>query len=218
MVYISGICSIRGGRILRNGSPVAVPEATGGSDFGARVYEWLKPEYPKFYKMDLPSQLAFLAGEVLLRELPLSGYDATMIALVLTSASGSLDTDLRYAASARTMASPALFVYTLPNIAGGELCIRHKLKGENTFFITPAFDAPLLAGYTEQTLQIPGMEACIGGWIEAVDGHHDVFLYLAEKTKRGLGIPHAANELEKFYQLNYGTVDGGSEKTDHRGA
>ncbi len=133
MVYISGICSIRDGRILRNGSRVMAPDATDSANFGTHAYEWLKPEYPKFYKMDMPSQLAFLAGEVLLRELPLSGYDATTIALVLTSASGSLDTDLRYAASARTMASPALFVYTLPNIAGGELCIRHKLKGENTF-------------------------------------------------------------------------------------
>jgi len=218
MLYISGTVSIQGNRIQRNGSAVSVPEVGGVPDFVTRVYEWLKPEYPKFYKMDLPSQLAFLAGEVLLRDLSLSGYDPAMIALTLTSASGSLDTDLRYAASARTMASPALFVYTLPNIAGGELCIRHKLKGENTFFITPAFDAPLLAGHVEQTLRIPGMEACIGGWIEAVDGHHDVFLYLAEKTKRGLAINHTAEELEKFYQSHYGTVDGGSEKTDHRGA
>jgi hypothetical protein len=218
MVYISGISSIGGNRIRRNGSLLPVPEATGTSDFATQVYEWLKPEYPKFYKMDLPSQLAFLAAEILLQELPLSHYDPTTMALTLTSASGSLDTDLRYAASARTLASPALFVYTLPNIAGGELCIRHKLKGENTFFITPAFDAPLLAGHVEQTLRIPGMEACIGGWIEAVNGHHDVFLYLAEKTKRGMEINHTANEIEKLYQSHYGTVDGGSEKTDHRGA
>lgn len=213
MAFISGISIIRGNRVYRDGHRMAVPESAG--DFAAAVYTWLNPEYPKFYKMDVPSQLGFLAGEMLLRGLPLTAYKPENIGLVLTSASGCMDTDQRYAASVRTLASPALFVYTLPNIVGGELCIRHTLKGENAFFITPRFDTGILAGYVLQTLQIPGNEACIGGWIEAVNGHHDVFLYLAEKTKRGLGIPLAATELDKIYQSEYGTVDGGSEKADH---
>lgn len=215
-MYISGICSIQGDRIWRDGQPVSVPEnAVPDADFRTHVYDWLNPNYPKFYKMDLPAQLTFLAGEILLSDLSLAAYHPTTIGLVLTSGSGSLDTDLRFAASLHTQASPALFVYTLPNIAGGELCIRNTLKGENTVLITPVFDAALLAEHVLQTLQLAGMEACIGGWVEAVNGHHDVFLYLAEKNKRGLGIPLTAYELDKFYQSHYGTVDGGSETTDH---
>lgn len=216
MAYISGTSMIHSNRVFQDGRHVPIPETT--DDFLTRIYAWLGPGYPKFYKMDVPSQLGFLAGEILLRDLPVTAYDPANVGIVLSSASGCLDTDLRYAASVRTMASPALFVYTLPNIVGGELCIRHTIKGENAFFITPAFDAQLLADYVLQTLQIPGMETCIGGWVEAVNGHHDVFLYLAEKTKRGMGIPLSAVELEKIYQSDYGTVDGGSEKTDHRGS
>ena len=48
--------------------------------------------------------------------------------LVLSNANASLDVDLKYAKTMQTGASPALFVYTLPNIVIGEISIRIILK------------------------------------------------------------------------------------------
>lgn len=93
----------------------------------------------KFYKMSDLAKALYVATERLLRQAPpLAGrYDPTEIALVLSNRSSSLDTDLLHQ---RTLdrhepPSPAHFVYTLPNVAAGEICIRHRIQGDNTFFI-----------------------------------------------------------------------------------
>lgn len=64
------------------------------------------------------------------------------IAVVLYNASSSLDTDMAHMDIVRKNghgeASPSVFVYTLPNVVSGEICIRFGIKGENTFFIDSA--------------------------------------------------------------------------------
>ena len=105
------------------------------SEFLEKAYSALKIDYPKFYKMDNLSKLGFLGAEVLLDGNMLTSYKPEEVAVVLSNAHASLDTDIRYAESAKKMGSPGLFVYTLANIVAGEICIRHKLKGENAFFV-----------------------------------------------------------------------------------
>ena len=206
---ITRYCLIRNQTVIADGKVIFTLPPGKLDDFLEAAYAFLKVDYPKFYKMDNLSKLGFLAAEVLLKDRELvKEYDAENVALVLSNAHSSLDTDLRYNESAKTLASPALFVYTLPNIVAGEICIRHKIKGENAFFISPAFDPELLADYVSMVAspqhspmantQNPIPNSCIAGWVDVMGGHHDVFLYLLEKNKHGL-LEHTAEQLGKIY-------------------
>ena len=206
---ITGYCIIRDHTVVYNGKIIFQGENK-LNDFLDNAYSFFKINYPKFYKMDNLSKLGFLAAEVLLKERSLTTeYQAESVALVLSNAHASLDTDIRYAETAKTMGSPALFVYTLPNIVAGEICIRHKIKGENAFFVTPSFDADLMASYVDLVLtpntQAPNPKSqalspntCLCGWIDVMGEHHDVFLYLTEKNKK-TSLAHTADQLRQLY-------------------
>jgi hypothetical protein len=164
-------------------------------DFFVQAYKTLQIDYPKFYKMDNLSKAGFLAAEVLFRKFPQGiPYSSEKISLVLSNAHGSLDTDVRYANAAKSVSSPALFVYTLPNIVAGEICIRHKIKGENAFFISESFDAELLSNYVSM---LKNDNLCLAGWVDVMNDHHDVFLYLQDNAEEGL--PHNAATLNELY-------------------
>jgi hypothetical protein len=219
MPVITAYCIIRHREIIRDGEILYSRQAGTLPEFLQAAYDFIKPEYPKFYKMDHLSQLGFLAAEVLLKNRALaSEYPAEGMAIVLSNAKSSMDTDLRFMESMKTMASPALFVYTLPNIVAGEICIRHKIKGENAFFVSPAFDAEWMADYVSmvfsQNPKSAKPDACIAGWIDLAGDHHDVFLYLLEKNKLP-SLEHSAEKLKELYHTRYGTTDGRSEETDH---
>jgi len=199
--YIHRYCRIRN-RTISDASGVLFQAEASASldDFLEQAYAWLQPGYPKFYKMDHLSKLGFLAAEVLLKGRKLSaeaGPEA--VALVLSNAHASLDTDVRYWEAAQTVSSPALFVYTLANIVAGEICIRHGFKGENAFFIAGAFDPRLLSSYTNLVLAHPPTQYALAGWIDVMDDHHDVFLYLAEKTKGPGALEHSEKQLSELY-------------------
>jgi hypothetical protein len=198
-MFITATCTIRQQTIFRSGEKVFQQQKASFDDFLISAYESLQPNYPKFYKMDRLSKLGFLATEFLLQAADIRHYPAHTVNLVLSNANSSLDADIKYQESTRTSPSPAMFVYTLPNIVAGEISIRHHLKGENAFFITPQFDAPLIAGYAAQVVSQPAMEGCVAGWIDTLGTHHDVFLYLAEKSKRGLGLEHTTEQLTALY-------------------
>ncbi|MBB1546825.1 MAG: 3-oxoacyl-ACP synthase, partial [Capnocytophaga sp.] len=99
------------------------------ADFAKKALKALKVEYPKFFKMDNLSKLAFLAAEAVLS--PLSAEAKSRTALLFANRAASLDTDLKHQATIANpqeyYPSPAVFVYTLPNICLGEISIRHQL-------------------------------------------------------------------------------------------
>ena len=177
---------------------------TGNSlqDFLLHAYEAMQMNYPRFYKADRLSQLGLLAAEAVLRDFDPGQYKPESVAMVLSNASASLDTDIRYNDSTKSIPSPALFVYTLPNIVAGEICIRHGIKGENAFFITREFDANLMCDYVEMVLSVPGTEVCLAGWVEVLEEHFDVFLYLVERKATGIQVLHTGNELTRLYSMD----------------
>ena len=210
MISITRYAHIRNRSLIRQGELICRDLRGSMDDFLDATFEWLSVGYPKFYKMDVYSKLGFLAAELLLKDVRLSDqYAPEEISLVLANAHGSLDTDQRYFESTKTMASPALFVYTLPNIVAGEICIRHKIKGENAFFVTPRFEIWQMHDYVEMVLASRKQCACIAGWVNVMGRQHDVFLYLVEKNNKMNGVEHSAAQVEKLYQLkDYGTVNG----------
>ncbi len=217
MNFITRYSHVRNRSLIRQGELICRDLRGTLPDFLDASFDSLGIGYPKFYKMDTLSKLGFLGAEMLLKEIPLlEDYDPFQVALILSNAYGSLDTDMKYFESTKTVPSPALFVYTLPNIAAGEICIRNGIKGENAFFIWPRFDAKQMHNYVELVMAADNTQACVAGWVDVMGSHHDVFLYLAEKKERGNALVHAAVHLQKLYELKgYGTANDRSEEANH---
>lgn len=148
------------------------------------IYQSMQLEYPKFYKMDTLSKLAFLATELLSPRITALSIGENDLKLIFANASSSQQTDLKFIESYEVLGnpSPSLFVYTLPNILTGELSIRHKWYGENNFFILEQFDA----NFFEDQLQFAfnnGNKFCLCGWVEAnSNNNEECFLFLVSQN------------------------------------
>lgn len=107
-------------------------------EFLNQLYKHLEINYPKFFKMDLLCKLGILASELLLKDL--SETERISTAIYLCNRASSLETDRKHYANIQSESgyfpSPSVFVYTLPNIVIGEICIRHKIMGEGIFFLS----------------------------------------------------------------------------------
>ena len=176
-------CSIRNNKIILNGKLVFESEGSSFSDFSKKAYQQFEINYPKFFKMDNMSKLAFISAELLLKN-EINPDQENNIALVLSNKSSSLDTDVKYQNSISNpdeyYPSPAVFVYTLPNICLGEISIRHQLKSENSFFIFDQFNPEFLNNYANVLLQTNKAEKVLCGWVEYFDEEYNGFLYLLE--------------------------------------
>lgn len=207
MNYISSWCRIRQNTISLNGQAVFEDPVAALPGFLTNAYRHLQIDYPKFYKMDRLCQLGFLAAEVLLQGQNIkTQYPPESVAVVLANRHSSLDTDLRYQESVNSIPSPALFVYTLPNIVIGEICIRHQLKGENTFFVLEQFDPVFLNEYTGQLLEKGQAQAVIAGWVDVFQEQYEAFLYLAGQKETPGSVVHNRQNVSALY----GIVDAGS--------
>jgi len=144
------------------------------------VYEALKLDYPKFHKMDVLSKLLILTEEMTQDFKPTDvGLDDNL-SLIMANHSSSALTDQRFIESytVQQNPSPSLFVYTLPNIALGELSIRRKWFGENSFFICEQFDAEFFIRQCRHAFLL-GNRYTLCAWIEAdVRGNEECFLFL----------------------------------------
>lgn len=185
--------------MVKNGVEVLTEADTALPEFLRGLYDRFSGQYPKFHKMDLLSKLGWVATEILLKDMPMDAYAPEETGVILANTSSSLDTDERYFETVQEIASPALFVYTLPNIVIGEISIRHKLKGENAFFITEIFDIEFITGYVQQLLDTGAINACICGWVEQYHAGYEAALYLIEKNNRGMAIPFTAESIRKLY-------------------
>ncbi len=143
------------------------------------LYKKLNLNYPKFFKMDILCKSAFLASEIIIPELKAISLDK--IAVVLSTHSGCLEVDKNFEASRANIASPALFVYTLPNIMLGEICIRHKFKGEQMCTIEPKFNPEWFSFYVTDLLLNRATDACLCGHVETTEDHIDIELFWVTK-------------------------------------
>lgn len=155
----------------------------GAGDFHSFIrekYKALGLNDMKFYKMDDMSKLGYIASHLLLDGLSFSPED---MAVILQNRSASLDSDLKHLRNITEGpgASPAVFVYTLPNVASGEISIRHKIKGDNTFFISSSYDKEGMEEYARMVLASSKAKYCIVGWLEYLGGEYDADFELIEK-------------------------------------
>jgi 3-oxoacyl-[acyl-carrier-protein] synthase-1 len=121
--------------------------------------------------MDILSRLAFVAAEKLSEEFSLPLRECWGgSSLILFNHSSSIVSDRQYLSTisgAEFFPSPSVFVYTLPNIAAGEIAIRHHLQGETSFYILPDKDEAMMRQILEASLLGTNTKTVISGWVDA---------------------------------------------------
>ena len=143
--------------VVLNGQPI--PLETTGDKMLVELYRRYAGDYPKFFKMDTLCRLGFIAAEILLK-------DQKVDSVILANRTASIKNDTDYLATisdGNYYPSPALFVYTLPNIVTGEIAIRHHIQGETSFYILSKPED------LEPILQSPitnHQSPILAGWIE----------------------------------------------------
>jgi hypothetical protein len=199
--HITSYCTISKNMVSKNGAVLFGNKDVDLSAFLLSAYQHFQLNYPKFYKMDNLSKLGWLAAEILLREcFDKTQYQPEDVGVVLANASSSLDDDLKYFETAKDVASPALFVYTLPNIVIGEICIRNHFKGEHAFFIQETFDADFIAMQVNHLLNKNSLRACICGWVEVLDQDYKAVLFLVEKQNSDDSALFSAQNMDSIFK------------------
>jgi len=151
--------------------------------------------------MDNLCKLGCLASEILLKDsFKKDNYRAQDIGLILSNANSSLDTDQKYMESVNDIPRSSLFVYTLPNIVSGEICIRNNFKGDNAFFVFDSFNAGFIENYVSSLLDNNVLQACICGWIELLGDEYKAALFLVEKLKRKEAVVFTKEQMNKIFE------------------
>ncbi|MBN1197768.1 MAG: hypothetical protein JXA23_00355 [Bacteroidales bacterium] len=162
--------------------------------------------------MDSLSKLGFISAELICQKIDLNRYNKNRVGIVLSNSSGSLDTDLVHQQSihdrSQYFPSPSVFVYTLPNIMIGEICIRHQLKGENALLISERFDSRQLFSYVHHLFLEKQVDVCLTGWVELLKEQFDAFLMAVEpaatdysKEKSGGALPFSEETMNELYKI-----------------
>lgn len=142
---------------------------TPSSDELVDLYRTNIGDYPKFFKMDPLSRLGFVVTELLLKESLKADYG-----ILLFNRSSSLADDMVFQATIQDrnnwFPSPALFVYTLPNIVTGEIAIRNHFQTETNFMVLDAPHTDIMAAQ----IAIAAMHGPqIAGWCDVdADGNY----------------------------------------------
>lgn len=146
-----------------------------GKEMLTEVYKTKIGDYPKFYKMDMLSRLAFVASELLIEsedQKTLNSNPSTQNsdrAVVLFNHSSSIIADRQYVKSIEKddfFPSPAAFVYTLPNITTGEIALRNGYHGETSFYLLAERNEKLMQRVIKSTFIDRDIKSVIGGWID----------------------------------------------------
>ncbi len=197
-LYIQHYCKIKNNQVTFDGKLVFEykNEENDVRSFFKAIYKYLNLSYRKFYKMDSLSKLSFLASEFILDK---NDQDKN-ISIVFSNNASSLDTDRLYQQAIDDMdkyyPSPAIFVYTLPNIGIGEISIKHHLQSENAFFVFNEYKASFHHNYEQLLVKTKKSDAVLAGWTNIDANKYEAFIYLVSKNGK---IIHSEQNLNKLH-------------------
>jgi hypothetical protein len=184
-------------RVERNGQNIFLGEENVAfPDFIKTAFKSLNQVYPKFYKMDNLCKLAFFGSEVLLSGTDLlQKYNKEDIGLVFLNRASTINTDRDHQLSIDSrenyFPSPAIFVYTLPNIMLGEICLKNKFCGENLLLIGERFNSELLYHQTNMLFEKNKAKVAIAGWADIDGEDYSACLMLVESD-------NMVNDIKEF--------------------
>ena len=147
-------------------------------------------DWPKFFKMDTLSKAGFVASELLLKKIGERRCESEEFiqnrAIVLFGSTASLCADRNYQKTIQDndnyYPSPALFVYTLPNIVTGEIAIRNHWRGETSFYVLEEPDAVQMAFHLACAFQDSVTESILAGWVDSrMNDDFQVFMTIIRK-------------------------------------
>lgn len=170
-----------------DGASLDLNAGDNGAQLLVEAYRQKIGGYPKFYKMDALSRLGFVASELLLQAEGKARFEeCDNRAVVLFNHTSSVCSDKKYEESIsdadNCYPSPAVFVYTLPNIVTGEIAIRNHYHGETSFYILPDKDEALMHEVLCTAFADRRTASVISGWIDyGADGTFEADLFLAEQ-------------------------------------
>lgn len=131
---------------LIDDTPVAT--ASTGKAMLTELYRSYDGAWPKFFKMDMLERLAFVASAMLLDSeggaaavaspTPEDNAYRNDRAVIFFNSYSSLHADALHQSSineANNLASPSVFVYTLPNLAAAEVAIRRHYRAEASHYL-----------------------------------------------------------------------------------
>lgn len=169
----SATVEINAGEVIVNDSVVFSDKS---ADFGTFIREAFKSRGEnnmKFYKMDDLCKLGYVAAVWLLDGIEFGEEECGM---VLSGKYGCLDTDMKHQQiidkEGDAASSPAVFVYTLPNVVAGEISIRHHIKGENTWFWSDDRTMSDLKHYASLMAGASDLRYCIIGHLDFLNGEY----------------------------------------------
>lgn len=156
--------------VTLDGRPL--PIQSQGAGLLSEIYRKYVGDYPKYHKMDALSRLAFLATELLLSrgDVPQDSKRAT----ILFNRTSSVVADRCHLGSiakpGEFYPSPSVFLGTLPNIATGEIAIRHGYTGETSLYITDFRDEALMKKVVSSSFSLGGFRSLICGFVDCDRG------------------------------------------------
>lgn len=165
-------------------------------------------DYPKFFKMDGLCKLGFVTSELLLQQESTGRFiPRDDRAVILFNQSGSIDADRHFQATIcnkeNYFPSPAMFVYTLPNIITGEIAIRNKYYGETSFYVLDRFSVERMFDACTSALHDNTTKSILGGWLDYADDQHFrgiMFLAGREEIVNTQVIVEQLNKISKNIQ------------------
>lgn len=181
-----------------NGNILPSPVGQDTHERALSLYQQSGISYAKFFKMDILSRVAFLCAE-LTGPYP-EDADRTKIATVVSTGSGCISVDKKFEESRKTLASPALFVYTLPNIMLGEICIRHGFKGEQICTIEAHAHTEMTWFQVTDLLSNRGTTACLCGHVEATDNDiNATLMWVSKKQEQAHALAFSTENLKRIF-------------------
>lgn len=156
--------------VTLDGRPL--PVQSQGAGLLSEIYRKYVGDYPKYHKMDALSRLAFLATELLLSrsDVPQDSGRAT----ILFNRTSSVVADRCHLGSiakpGEFYPSPSVFLGTLPNMATGEIAIRHGYTGETSLYITDFRDEALMKKVVGSSFSQGGFRSLICGFVDCDRG------------------------------------------------
>jgi hypothetical protein len=152
-----------------NGAIVPI-ERSDGNDIWRNLYAAAGLNYPKYFKMDRLCRLSVASTELLLEKGRTKDLLNDRCAILLSNSASSLDTDMAYlhGLEASGIGSPAQFVYTLPNVMIGELCIRHRIFSHTEMYVMDVPDFDMLSAQAASLVSVGVCDAALIGWVDVL--------------------------------------------------
>ncbi len=176
------------------------------TDYLTTIYKTLNINYPKFYKMDNLSKTGFLLSEFIVSNHP-ELQNRKDISVVAFNRISSLETDINYQKtitdSENFFPAPSLFVYTLPNIVTGEICIRNKFFGESTFYVIEKFNAEEIFNLTNDLFYKTETNYVLSSWLNCKDFKPQATMFLVSRNNVDSKLDFSPENISKICQTNF---------------